>query len=66
MLLEDLWPTPAEVDDVVSKVLGRDQFTALVRVAIRRRRAVGGARRRWWDPLPLAGGLHLRAAPAVP
>ena len=27
VLLEDLWPTPAEVEDVVSRVLGRDQFT---------------------------------------
>jgi aconitate hydratase len=28
VLLEDLWPTPAEVDAVVTRVLGRDQFTA--------------------------------------
>jgi aconitate hydratase len=28
VLLEDLWPTPAEVDTVVAEVLGRDQFTA--------------------------------------
>jgi aconitate hydratase len=28
VLLAELWPSPAEIDEVVTKALGRDQFTA--------------------------------------